>query len=69
MCVERRRWKRREGEGEEEGKEKREGEAQRKTEQTSLGRKPVSKVAKPLRYWGWTGNSNAGKSHECTEML
>lgn len=55
MCVERRRWKRREGEGEGGGKEKREGEAQRKTEQTSLGRTLVSKVAKPPRYWGWTG--------------
>lgn len=64
-----RKWKRREGEGEGEGKEKREGEAQRKTEQTSLGRKLVSKVAKPPRYWGWTGNLNAGKSHEYTEML
>lgn len=50
-----------------EGKER--GRAQRKTEQTSLGRKLVSKVAKPLRYWGWTGSSNARKSHECTEML
>lgn len=48
------------GRGGGEGKEKQEGEAQRKTEQTSLGRKLVSKVAKPPRYWGWTGNSNAG---------